>query len=99
MDHSPVQIGRHHILVGIGERGDHADGRRAAMNDDGGFIATNAVPSIKRLRRLFERFSHVLRNRVILACHGTSRSKLFPQWFQRHTWEDRRLKNTLNHFK
>jgi hypothetical protein len=72
MDHAPVQIGRHHILVGFGENGDIADQRRAATNDDGGFIATNGVPRKKGLHRWFERFLHVLRDRVTLACHAIS---------------------------
>jgi hypothetical protein len=69
MNHAPVQIGWHQIPVGTGESGDHADGHRAAINDHGGLIATNAVPSIKCLRRLFERFHHVFRDTVILTGH------------------------------
>ena len=70
MDQAPVQIGRHHLLVGFRESGDDAYERRAAMNDDGGFIATSAAPIKKRHRRPRERFSHVLRDGIILACHG-----------------------------
>jgi hypothetical protein len=69
MNHAPVQIGRHQVPVGTGESGDHADGHRAAINDHCGLIATNAVPSIKCLRRLFERFQHVLRDTIILTGH------------------------------
>jgi hypothetical protein len=50
MDHAPVQIGRHHIIVGFSESGDGADERRAAMNDDGGFIATNGANKQKATR-------------------------------------------------
>jgi hypothetical protein len=96
MDHAPVQIGRHHTIVGFSESGDGADERRAATNDDGGFIATNGAPSKKRLRRQIERFSHVLRDRVILACHGHLSFQNLSTWFQRHTWEDDCLKNRLN---
>jgi hypothetical protein len=70
MDHAPVQIGRHQILVAFRESDDDADERRAAMNDDGGFIAAHTAPIKKCLRRPRERFLHVLRDGVILACHG-----------------------------
>jgi hypothetical protein len=42
------------------------------IDNHGGLIATDAVPNIKCLRRLFERFQHVLRDTVILTVIGIS---------------------------
>jgi hypothetical protein len=84
MDHAPVQIGRHHILIGFGESGDDADERRAAMNDDGGFVATNAVPSKKCLRPCSNASRTSCGIESSLLVMAIFRSKIFPFWSYRH---------------